>query len=86
MRVSVPVCPQLKTRSEVATINFIRIETEIIVSQFIAFDARQSEPVGPRMDFNGADAGCAIEEEITENILGRKEGSITPNGIVPSSA
>ena len=46
MRVSLPVYPKLKTQSEVATINFIRKETEMPAPQIIAFDADSQNPLG----------------------------------------
>jgi Ser/Thr protein kinase RdoA (MazF antagonist) len=46
MRVSLPVYPRLKTQSEVATINFVRRETDMPVPRIIAFDSESQNELG----------------------------------------
>jgi hypothetical protein len=46
MRVSLPVYPHLKTQSDVATINFVRHETDIPVPRIIAFDSESQNDLG----------------------------------------
>lgn len=46
MRVALPVYPRLKTHSEVATINFVRQETDMPVPRILAFDASNKNELG----------------------------------------
>ncbi|KAF1940271.1 kinase-like protein [Clathrospora elynae] len=46
LRVSLPVDPRLKTESEVATINFIRKETDMPVARIVAFDSDNQNELG----------------------------------------
>ncbi|EEU33638.1 uncharacterized protein NECHADRAFT_56350, partial [Fusarium vanettenii 77-13-4] len=46
MRVSLPVCPKLKTMSEVATLQFVRQETQLPVPRVIAFDHSSQNELG----------------------------------------
>ncbi|EAT91101.2 hypothetical protein SNOG_01452 [Parastagonospora nodorum SN15] len=46
MRISLPVYPRLKTQSEVATINFVRQETDMPVPRILAFDASNKNELG----------------------------------------
>lgn len=46
MRVSLPVCPKLKTMSEVATLQFVRQETQLPVPKVIAFDHSSQNELG----------------------------------------
>jgi Ser/Thr protein kinase RdoA (MazF antagonist) len=46
MRVSLPVHPSLKTKSEVATIEFVRKETDMPVPRILAFDSDYQNELG----------------------------------------
>jgi Ser/Thr protein kinase RdoA (MazF antagonist) len=46
MRVSLPVYPRLKTQSEVATINFVREQTDMPVPRILAFDSESKTELG----------------------------------------
>lgn len=46
MRVSLPVCPQLKTESEVATLQWIYDNTNLPVPRVQCYDSSRSNPIG----------------------------------------
>ncbi|KAI1134784.1 hypothetical protein F5Y05DRAFT_416941 [Hypoxylon sp. FL0543] len=46
MRVSLPVCPKLKTESEVATLEWVRENTRLPVPKVICYDSSRNSPVG----------------------------------------
>ncbi|OTA84278.1 hypothetical protein M434DRAFT_83422 [Hypoxylon sp. CO27-5] len=46
MRVSLPVCPQSKTESEVATLNLIHKNTRLPVPTVICYDSTRNNPIG----------------------------------------
>lgn len=46
MRVALPVCPHLKTRSEAGAIEFVRANTDIPVPEMFAFEATSANEIG----------------------------------------
>lgn len=46
MRVCIPICPALKTRSEIATVEWIRRETDIPLPTILAYDSTRDNEIG----------------------------------------
>ena len=67
MRVSLPVDPHHKTMSEVATIKFVRQQTEMPVPKIIVFDGSNDNDLGFEwILINGADARSTLAQEMEE--------------------